>query len=137
MPSKELGGGGGAGLGRKTLQPNLPFGRSLVATQPSPSAHSWNDVQLPPQSLSVSPPFLTPSVQLGGRAAGLQVTSQMPLWQSPFTRQPSPSGHWGQPPPQSLSVSLPFLMPSVQLGAGAVASRPHCKLTTSSLFWSR
>jgi hypothetical protein len=42
--------------------------------------------------------------------------TQLPLRQSPFTPQCKPAWHAGHdPPPQSLSVSLPFLMPSVQV----------------------
>src|SRR5690554_632885 len=58
--------------------------------------------QLPPQSTSVSLPLCTPSLQLGAW--------QMPfvhtlLWQSMAPKQPAPSGHAWQPPPQSTSVS--------------------------------
>src|SRR5260221_533662 len=41
------------------------------------------------------------------------------LWQSRPAEHDLPAGHAGHvPPPQSTSVSLPFFMPSVQLGAG-------------------
>jgi hypothetical protein len=36
------------------------------------------------------------------------------LAQSLFTAQAASVGHPGQPPPQSMSVSVPFLKPSVQ-----------------------
>jgi hypothetical protein len=42
---------------------HAPDAQSLCATQPCPEAH-WVG-QVPPQSTSVSDPFLTPSLQLG------------------------------------------------------------------------
>src|SRR5689334_17699859 len=60
-------------------------------------------MQLPPQSTSVSLPFLTPSVQT-------------PFEQSAPTVQTLLSAHLLQvPPPQSTSVSAPFFMPSRQV----------------------
>jgi hypothetical protein len=74
----------------------------------------------PPQSTSVSPPFITPSVQLG---VAHVVPRQTPLAQSVFTRQASPDGHGAHEPPQSVAVSRPFLMPSAQL------PDVHCPVT--------
>ena len=71
----------------------------------------------PPQSMSVSSPFFTPSVQAGA--------AQIPLWQTPLSQSPAlaqllPFAHTGQvPPPQSTSVSAPFFFLSVQVGRGA------------------
>jgi hypothetical protein len=52
--------------------------------------------------------------------AGVQVTQtppvQVPLMQSLATEQVLPLAQRGQEPPQSTSVSVPFLMPSEQVG---------------------
>jgi hypothetical protein len=72
--------------------------------------------------------------------AGTQTKlTQRPLWQSIFPRQFCVSGHcWlseaTQLPPQSRSVSLPFSIPSVQLGArqiGGTAAVSQLALTQS------
>jgi hypothetical protein len=75
------------------------------------------EVQLPPQSRSVSVPFFTPSVQLGGEQV-LAVASQI------LSRQSVPVVHFkpsAQPrqvgPPQSTSVSSASLMLSAQCPA--------------------
>jgi hypothetical protein len=71
----------------------------------------------PPQSMSVSAPFFTPSEQV----AGVQVLaepSHTPLKQSEPTMHAFPSAQARQsPPPQSTSVSWPFTMLSEQVGA--------------------
>jgi len=85
---------------------------------PLPSAHVELGAQLPPQSLSVSVPFLTPSLHAGGEQTC--DPEQTPLWQSPATKHPSPSEHFDvveHVPPQSTSVSVPFLTPSLQADA--------------------
>lgn len=70
---------------------------------------------LPPQSTSVSLPFLTVSVQL---AAAQSLAEQTPLVQSVAATHALESAHFPQvPPPQSTSVSLPFLVVSEQEGA--------------------
>src|SRR3569623_552736 len=89
-----------------------------------PTAHSWlvgAAAQVPPQSTSLSLPFLTVSLQL----AGVQVpfAPHRPFTQSPATVQPLPSPHFlfvgdaAQEPPQSVPVSVPFFTPSLQVGA--------------------
>jgi hypothetical protein len=81
--------------------------------QPWPAGHAGQAP--PPQSIPVSVPLRTPSLQ----AAAVQVCvvgSQIWLRQSrgPCT-QALPAMHGGQaPPPQSMSVSVPFCTPSVQ-----------------------
>jgi hypothetical protein len=76
----------------------------------------------PPQSTSVSVPFLTPSEQLG---AWHLPTVHTLLWQSEPLVHILPDGHAGHvPPPQSMSVSMPFLTPSVQVGAGMFWQTP-------------
>jgi len=75
----------------------------------------------PPQSMSLSLPFVTRSEQVG--SAQRCSSSHTPLWQSVGTAQPSPAGHALQaPPPQSLPVSLPLWVPSLQLAAWQVPS---------------
>lgn len=47
-------------------------------------------------------------------------STQKLLWQSVFTRHFLPWAHAGHvPPPQSISVSVPFLMPSLQVAVAA------------------
>ncbi|MFC5490877.1 hypothetical protein [Dokdonella soli] len=72
----------------------------------------------PPQSISVSPPFLTPSKHVG---AAQVPAVQTWLWQSLPTLQPLPMAHAAQVgPPQSTSVSFPFFTPSEQLAGWQV-----------------
>src|SRR6478735_2631019 len=74
---------------------------------------------VPPQSMSDSVPFFTLSLQLGARHVPDLHT---PLSQSLGLAQLSPASQGpqpvvGVPPPQSVSVSSPFLTLSVQLGS--------------------
>ena len=70
---------------------------------------------LPPQSTSVSVPFLTESEH---DAAAQSPAEQTSLWQSVATPQPMPFAHLLEhDPPQSGPVSVPFLTPSEQLAA--------------------
>src|SRR4051812_5811353 len=97
----------------------MPVTQLLVAQSPGPS-HSCPVVhflQVPPQSMSVSAPFLTPSVQLG---TWHTPPPHRALAQSKGMEQALPLPHFcvgAQPPPQSTSVSVPFLMPSEHDGA--------------------
>ena len=69
----------------------------------------------PPQSTSVSVPFLMASVQVG---AAHILPKQRRLVQSEFKLHPLPFPQAPQAgPPQSTSVSVPFLMASKQLVA--------------------
>jgi hypothetical protein len=68
----------------------------------------------PPQSVPVSLPFFTPSVQVGAWHVAPEHT---PLAQSLGMAQPPPAVHGAQiGPPQSVPVSPPFFTPSVHLG---------------------
>ena len=69
----------------------------------------------PPQSTSLSVPFLTESVHV----AALQWPPvHTPLWQSLATKHCLPAAQVGHvPPPQSTSLSVPFLTASVQVAA--------------------
>ncbi len=79
--------------------------------QVRPGAHFGQD---PPQSTSVSVPFLAESAQLGvPQMAG--APAQMPLRQSPEPRQSRPAAHFGHTEPQSTSVSVWFFTPSEQV----------------------
>jgi hypothetical protein len=102
----------------------MPLRQSLSVEQPCPSKQ---DEQDPPQSTSVSSPFLTPSLQTGTEQAP---PSQTPLTQSVFDLQVLPFGHLSQEPPQSTSVSVPFWTPSTQLGTVHVPP-PQTPLTQS------
>jgi hypothetical protein len=89
----------------------------------------------PPQSTSVSSPFLTPSSHVG--ASQMPSVEQTPESQSASPTLPSPAGHAfpgahaghtlpdAAAPPQSASVSPPFLTPSSQVGAAHHPSAPH------------
>jgi hypothetical protein len=70
----------------------------------------------PPQSVSVSVPFLVPSEQLDAWHVPAMHT---PLVQSAPVVQPLPSAHLSvgaHEPPQSTSVSVPFLTMSPHVG---------------------
>jgi hypothetical protein len=103
------------------LGPQIVLTQSASWAQPLPSAHFWGVAsarQGPPQSASVSPPFLVWSEQVGA--------AHVPPLQTPLTQllailhvrftahfaQVTPFGS----APQSVSPSRPFLMPSWQVG---------------------
>jgi hypothetical protein len=99
------------------LAGQTPLAQSPPVAHPLPSAHRLPGAQVPPQSTSVSLPFLSASPH-DGAAHTFVPAGQTRLLQSPATAQTLPSAHSGQlAPPQSMSVSVPFLMPSVQLAA--------------------
>jgi hypothetical protein len=66
-------------------------------------------VHVPPQSIPVSVPFCTPSVQLALRHVP---AAHAPLAQSLAAVQRLPGGQGLHVPPQSTSVSLPFFTAS-------------------------
>jgi hypothetical protein len=78
---------------------------------------AWHFLQPPPQSAALSVPFFTPSEHDGARqrpVAGLQT----PLAQSepaPQSRSVPQRAH-AKGPPQSMSVSCPFLTASLHEG---------------------
>ena len=83
----------------------LPLVQSEAIEQFFPAAHGAHVLLLlrPPQSTSVSAPFLMPLAQL------VHLKLRQPLlWQSVGDLHSRPSAHVGQtPPPQSTAVSLP------------------------------
>ncbi len=91
--------------------------RHTVLTQSADAVHALPSAHLtehcgPPQSTSVSPPFVTES---GGEHFGAWQNPPLhtPLAQSAALPQAFVSAHFGHPvPPQSISVSVPFLTPS-------------------------
>jgi hypothetical protein len=91
------------------------FAQSAFVAQPWPTVQSA--AQLPPQSMSVSLPFLMASLQLAATHLPfvhfplLGSTQSALVLHSLFTAQPP------QLPPQSTSVSLPFWTPSLQAAA--------------------
>jgi hypothetical protein len=91
-----------------------PFAQSVFTLQTKPGAHFVHVP--PPQSVSVSAPFLVLSLHAAGlhvRAAPLLCALQTPLWQSRAMRQAELSGHALQSgPPQSTAVSLASFLPS-------------------------
>jgi hypothetical protein len=98
----------------QTLPMHTPLWQSPADEHVLPVAHL--EQLAPPQSTSVSVPFFTVSMHVGAwHTFGLP--EQTPLWQSVLTLQKPPTGHLAHvPPPQSTSVSAPFLTTSVQLG---------------------
>jgi hypothetical protein len=73
-------------------------------SEPEEQVQSPHDEHEPPQSMSVSSPFLTPSAQFERwHTFDLQIL----LTQSALISQRLPSGHGAQGPPQSTSVSAP------------------------------
>jgi hypothetical protein len=111
-------------LGAKQTPPTeqLSSSQSLPTLHPAPSAHFGQPS--PPQSLSVSVPFFTPSLQLGSaHFPPLQVM----LAQSFDTLQALPIPHrFMQLPPQSTSDSVPSRAPLLHAAAAAsgVWSKP-------------
>jgi hypothetical protein len=97
------------------------FGRSARKASSLWSAGQLlHGAQEPPQSMHSSSPFRTPSAQLGAMHVAPTQTRDT---QSELTRQCLPVAHFGQkPPPQSTSVSVPFLMSSVHVGIGAAST---------------
>ena len=103
------------------LGPQIVLTQSASTAHPLLSPHFWgvaSERQVPPQSWSVSSPFLVWSEQVG--------EAQTPPLQTPLTQlvpilQARPTAHFGQvtpfgSAPQSRSPSRPFLTPSVQFG---------------------
>src|SRR5687768_6949044 len=91
----------------------MPLVQSELTAQSLSFAHAGQVP--PPQSTSVSAPFLSTSMQLGVEQTrdGLQLA----LTQSPSTAHAWPLMQSGQlGPPQSTPVSVPFLKVSVQIG---------------------
>jgi hypothetical protein len=85
--------------------------QSCATPQARPVPHAWHVP--PPQSTSVSVPFLIPSKHEGA----WQMPIQAPDVQSEPVRQVTPFAHGGHvPPPQSIPVSLPFKTPSEHEG---------------------
>jgi hypothetical protein len=87
----------------QTLPVHTPLTQSAATPHAEPAEHFEH---VPPQSVSLSVPFLTKSLQ---DAVWQTLPVHTRLTQSTEARQPSPAGHAGQvPPPQSVPVSLPF-----------------------------
>jgi hypothetical protein len=93
-----------------------PLAQSPATEQLLPFAHFLAGAHAPPQSMSVSLPFFTTSLQF---AAAHALPVQTPLTQSVPPAHPRPVPHRAQvvAPPQSVPVSLPFLIMSLQLDA--------------------
>src|SRR5436190_2068546 len=92
-----------------TFAVQTPVTQAPATLQVLVAAHLVHE---PPQSLSVSLPFLTLSLHCG---AAQVPAVQTPLSQSAPTEHLLPGTHGLQvAPPQSRSVSLPFFTPSAQ-----------------------
>src|SRR5262245_19676788 len=107
------------------VPPQIMLAQSLSSWQrPSPQ-RGQPRMTGPPQSISVSPPLRTPSLQV---ASAQDPCTQLREAQSVPATQPWPVSQLGQPlPPQSTPVSVPFFMPSVQVGGLRVQTpATHC-----------
>jgi hypothetical protein len=122
---------------RQTPPRHEALRQSLIAAHERPAPHAKHSA--PPQSTSVSPEFFTPSEQCAGG------TQRPPRQRSFVTQSPSivQALPWAQraplaeqEPPQSMSVSLAFRAPSLQLGA-AHAPSWQTPLTQSTFFVHR
>src|SRR6185503_21083953 len=92
--------------------PQTELTQSPFVVQTRPALH-FGQVD-PPQSTSVSLPFMTPSEH---DAAVQTLFVHRLLVQSAFALHAWPLGHFGQLPPQSTADSEPFFTLSVQFGA--------------------
>jgi hypothetical protein len=108
-------------LGQHLPSMHTALAQSSAPAQIRPSAHGE---QLPPQSTSVSLPLSTPSAHVG-RSQKPVPTLHTAVVQSPPKLQFLPGAHFGHSgPPQSMSVSAPFFIESVQISSPASASEP-------------
>jgi hypothetical protein len=96
-----------------------PEEQSVFARHALPVEHAEHGAP-PPQSTSVSLPFFTLSLQVAARHVfpPRKPPWQAALWQSLAEEHALPSAHFGQPPPQSTSVSEPSLTLFEQLEGG-------------------
>jgi hypothetical protein len=92
---------------QQTPSEQVPAAQSPAAAQSFPRLHGLQD---PPQSTSLSSPFLMPS----SHATHTPPTHLLET-QSVPEPQLFPFAHFAQDPPQSTSLSSPFVRPSVQL----------------------
>src|SRR4051812_27962461 len=107
----------GSIMGAHTPFMQSVLAQSLLPLQGCPIGHGPQ--MPPPQSTPVSVPFLMPSLQVGTTGGAHTPFTQSVLWQSLPLLQGCPFMHFGHaPPPQSVPVSVPFLMPSTHV-AGA------------------
>jgi hypothetical protein len=95
----------------QTLAEQSPLAQSVMAAHAFPVAQCGQSG--PPQSVSVSPSFFTPSLHV---AAHVFATQRPPL-QSAFFEQPFPGAHAAHWPPQSTSLSPSFWIPSAHVPA--------------------
>jgi hypothetical protein len=103
----------------QALPVHTPLAQSAASVHDCPAPHVAQVV--PPQSMSVSAAFFTPSVHVATWHVLVVVPVQTPVTQSDPAEQPLVVAHLAQvPPPQSVSVSAPFLTPSLQVGAAQV-----------------
>jgi hypothetical protein len=77
--------------------------QSPLSSQRRPAAQSVHD---PPQSTSLSEPFLAPSEHVA--AEHVPAAEHRKETQSPSHRQTAPVSHPSHEPPQSWSLSVPF-----------------------------
>jgi hypothetical protein len=110
---------------------HTPLWQSSPVRQSALVAHLA--AQLPPQSVSDSLPFFTESLHVGARQV-LGVPKHTRLAQSSATRHVLPSAQSAQlAPPQSVSVSVPFRLPSLQLASWHVPFKQFTPATQSAV----
>jgi hypothetical protein len=114
------------------MDAQLALLQSLLATHILPLGQVMG-AQVAPQSTSDSLPFLMPSVQVGVVQRCVVALQYSGLEQSLLARHIPPEAHRGHmlAPPQSLSVSTPFLIMSEHDGA-AQTEATHDPLAQSA-----
>ena len=110
----------------------------LLAVAPLPRSPGRRRTpgSVPPQSTSVSVPFFTPSVQVGGRADAAVADAARAV--AVDRAGPAPSrARRGSVPPQSTSVSVPFFTPSRAASARRTSAVADARLLQSALARAR
>jgi len=102
-----------------SIEAQFELAQSALAMHILPFAQVCSGAQLPPQSMSVSLPFFTASLQVGAVQTSVAAGQKSGLEQSLLAAQPTPAAQRGQlfAPPQSTPVSTPFCTLSVHEGA--------------------
>jgi hypothetical protein len=121
-----------------------------LVLQQKPSTHDpephWSPVvQVPPTvylGVQVPPFTLASQKSPAGHCpsavhAAQTMLEQTPLRQSVVTKQPPPTAHGAQVPPQSTPVSPSSFMPSEQCSGLQLPSKSHCPPVTPVHPWPR
>jgi hypothetical protein len=113
-------------VGRHTFASQLALMQSAAVTHVSPATHLGQE--LPPQSTSLSVPFLMASAQVTPMHVPFLHESVV---QSDATTQRWVSLQGGQAPPQSISVSVPFLTLSLHAAGWQTELMHDCEIQSA------